>query len=912
MKKILRLLLFFFLMAPFYSAIYSQASNPPCNLYSPLVDPGYNVTATAELSGIGVGSITGTANLVNSNLDDFARIALNVALNASATISVKEATQDFPAGFFAGFEISNTDLLSAGFLDNLRVETWLGDVFSESAAAGDLIDAALLSNTGRQILGFRTTQPFDEIRLVFTQALGASLGTTDVFYAVIKNYCAGDAPACNSPTYLTTPAYPVQIQNQRTGITGLASLGSISNTQNVVNANTSDFATINLTAGALTTASVAVWDVLDSYNAGTYAAVDVSFPALADINLLSGVTLSTYNNGTLQESTSDAGLVSLGTSLVDGRQKQTIGFLTTEPYDEIVIRLSNAATANIGETRVYAASVTAFCHGEPISCGQLVQLTAPDYPLFINGRTTGAGGTGCIGCGINNPDRIINNDNSDYATIEMTAGVLATSSVGISDALTTYPAGSFAGFDIQFLNLATTDAWGSLNIHLYNNGTLVQSGDGLNLLAGVTTDLIAGAYQRQVVGIISNTDFDEIQLSVNQLAGATLGELRIYGLYIEADLTAVPGNTCVVPCDFSSILNAESWNVGEGAVVNSAHTGIAGIAGVNTKVLNAWNAVSPDPGDYATLYNTGDAATRSSLSVATPSLVFPAGTHTGFVIDKNPFVVGAALLPAITLNTYLNGELQESATESRLLDLTLAFQWAGTPTTPYSVGFQTTKPFDEVQISVANLASVADQYVRVYGAFADVSGSYIVDEEGQQVPYACIVLPVDLVSFTGTMKDCKAQLEWKTAGEENFSHFEIEQAHSNGNFHTVRRIDAKGPNSLYRPAAVDARPGLNLFRIKSVDRDGRSTYSNVVMLNNGCNSEKIRISPTLTQSVSQVYGLSNGQLMRVYDSGGRMILSAKVSGFQYAIDLSNQPAGLYMVIVEEGNQKIFTGKIIRP
>ena len=93
----------------------------------------------------------------------------------------------------------------------------------------------------------------------------------------------------------------------------------------------------------------------------------------------------------------------------------------------------------------------------------------------------------------------------------------------------------------------------------------------------------------------------------------------------------------------------------------------------------------------------------------------PAGADVGVVLRALDGIVSVDLLGSLTLATYLDGALQETASGSAVLDLTLL----DTPDAddPSVLSFSTTTAFDEVRLNVASLASVLDE-IEVFYAFA--------------------------------------------------------------------------------------------------------------------------------------------------------------------------------------------------
>lgn len=92
------------------------------------------------------------------------------------------------------------------------------------------------------------------------------------------------------------------------------------------------------------------------------------------------------------------------------------------------------------------------------------------------------------------------------------------------------------------------------------------------------------------------------------------------------------------------------------------------------------------------------------------------------------------------------------------------------------------------------------------------------------------VLPVILLSFTASKSTDHNMLQWRTASESEFSHFELERS-SNGR--EFRKIGvAPGGQNEYAYNDYSFERKTNYYRLKMVDRDGSHSYSIVRMLNN--------------------------------------------------------------------------------
>lgn len=695
----------------------AESTPRACNVVEHWHNPTFPVYVNTDRTGISDlacanCAVRNTVNLVNPDTTDYAEIDLVASLGATGSVSIKNTQTVYPAGTFAGFEIADQRTIGIAFAAGHTVTTYLNGVQQEQVSDGGALGSAgIFTSSGRVITGFKTQFAFDEVQFSVSNLGAVQAAPTRVYGAVIERFCEGPALACNTNTKLVKPDYPVFVDSRNTGIDAAACLEcNIVESDNAIDADPDNYTELVIPANIGTTAAYGVTDGAKIYSANTFAGFDIDNPNLIGASALSGITISTTDQyGLVIESFSgNSGLISAKSSVLNGSGRQTIGFLATQPFSGVKITVSTLINANIGTTRIYNAVFKAFCANE-LACNALTPVTNPTHPVYVNGIRTSIDAVGCAACQLNNSENIVNGAVVVPATLVMGASVGSTATVAVANAIETYPAESFAGFDIESGALLSASALGSMTIHLYNDGTLVQSGTGNALMAGVSSSLVTGGTNRQIVGIISKVPFDEVQLEITNLAGADLGNIQIYRAYIQRSCPITVG------CDFNVTLSDQS----HGAVIDAEQTGTKGIACVGCEVQAPWNAVSASTLDFARIHNLASGLEVNSLAVAVPATTFPAGTFAGFTIKKNPFLLSAGLFTGITITTYLNGVEQESQSDAALFDLSVLTQWFGTPADFYNPGFYTTVPFDEIKISIGSLVQAVDQYVDVYGAIVD-------------------------------------------------------------------------------------------------------------------------------------------------------------------------------------------------
>lgn len=105
-------------------------------------------------------------------------------------------------------------------------------------------------------------------------------------------------------------------------------------------------------------------------------------------------------------------------------------------------------------------------------------------------------------------------------------------------------------------------------------------------------------------------------------------------------------------------------------------------------------------------------------------------------------------------------------------------------------------------------------------------------EYQEDVPFPSLktaaTLPIQLSDFSVKPDGKQVKIQWSTAFEQNNDRFEIERSTDAKNWKTVATVKGSGTTSIkHTYSAVDQLPvkGLNYYRIKQYDLDGKSTTS---------------------------------------------------------------------------------------
>jgi len=132
-------------------------------------------------------------------------------------------------------------------------------------------------------------------------------------------------------------------------------------------------------------------------------------------------------------------------------------------------------------------------------------------------------------------------------------------------------------------------------------------------------------------------------------------------------------------------------------------------------------------------------------------------------------------------------------------------------------------------LTMTGLTAGQTYYLRVYDYSAGVGDRFTIQLSGT-------ALPVTFAEFTGRKEGNLNLLSWKTVTESNNKGFELQRSADGKTFSTIAHIASKAENgnstSAINYAYTDARPlsGNNYYRLKQVDKDGRYSYSDIVVL----------------------------------------------------------------------------------
>ena len=178
-------------------------------------------------------------------------------------------------------------------------------------------------------------------------------------------------------------------------------------------------------------------------------------------------------------------------------------------------------------------------------------------------------------------------------------------------------------------------------------------------------------------------------------------------------------------------------------------------------------------------------------------------------------------------------------------------------------------------------------------------------------PTSTLLLPVELISFSASLHEQGVLLEWSTGSETNNSHFEIESSYDGVNWFKIGISQGAG-NSIetnnYSFIDNGAQKGSLYYRLKQVDFDGTSYYSNIKYFSfEESQKQKGFIAFQNSNDQIEIQAKFNGMgEALLVDARGRIVeiqtfISTNKSGTQLTFNSTDLATGVYFVKIKSGN-----------
>jgi len=185
------------------------------------------------------------------------------------------------------------------------------------------------------------------------------------------------------------------------------------------------------------------------------------------------------------------------------------------------------------------------------------------------------------------------------------------------------------------------------------------------------------------------------------------------------------------------------------------------------------------------------------------------------------------------------------------------------------------------------------------------------DDQSSVITYTLnSILPVELVSFEGSISDCKAKLTWLTASELNNDYFSIQKSVDAIHWDELGKVKGNGTTSEpHNYEFVD--PNVNskdsYYRLVQYDFDGTRDFSQIISLNApNCGGQSYRIYPNPAQDIINIEyqePIHKQYISNIFSASGQLVKTVMIKDMNNRIFVGDLVPGAYLLNIESADEQ---------
>jgi hypothetical protein len=173
---------------------------------------------------------------------------------------------------------------------------------------------------------------------------------------------------------------------------------------------------------------------------------------------------------------------------------------------------------------------------------------------------------------------------------------------------------------------------------------------------------------------------------------------------------------------------------------------------------------------------------------------------------------------------------------------------------------------------------------------------------------APVILPLTWASFAVKQQNQSATLSWSTFTEQNTKDFIVQHSMDGISWNTAAILAAAGNSSSLRSYTyvhTNTEKGNNYYRIMQTDLDGKTSYSEVRVINLPGDNAAFTIAGNMISNGVLQLQVHQTTVISLYEAGGRLLWVKQFTPGLQSIDVSRNAKGIYLLKTKEKAQKIF-------
>ncbi len=326
--------------------------------------------------------------------------------------------------------------------------------------------------------------------------------------------------------------------------------------------------------------------------------------------------------------------------------------------------------------------------------------------------------------------------------------------------------------------------------------------------------------------------------------------------------------------------------------------------------FDPWWPCAGQPAGSWNWFTAGQATYNNIVGGSYPAnSPLPAGWY--FLSSYDPFTGNCAPDPTDPDNTYGDGNFPACGGAANFFDYTICFTLKVKDLNDVCNNGQT--------ICDVTFETLADAE---FGAWTNLG--CIADVPSTANSAAICTLPIELVEFTAEYNPVlrKVLLNWTTASEINNDKFIVERSNDGYDFKEIAVVEGAG-NSVdyisYRSEDNSPMQGINFYRLKQVDFDGKTSYSEIQPINiTSDNRLTLSVAPNPNNGNAEIlynaYGEETVHVI-ITDMNGTVVYENDYNTIngsnRFKVDLYYLKKGVYTVKVISKTRTNNTKMIIR-
>ena len=206
-------------------------------------------------------------------------------------------------------------------------------------------------------------------------------------------------------------------------------------------------------------------------------------------------------------------------------------------------------------------------------------------------------------------------------------------------------------------------------------------------------------------------------------------------------------------------------------------------------------------------------------------------------------------------------------------------------------------PASCMRVTIDTILNSGTYYLKIDG-----TGNINIGEYGSLGAYTITgtasALPIHDVSLSGTVDKNKHSLKWNIISDEPAKTIMVESSEDGRVFNTLVSVSPAALGFIYQPY----KENTVFYRVKVTSVLNQIAYSNTVSLKGTGNIDRLFSVSTLVQNEITINTAKDYQY-QLYDLNGRMVSSGSGMKGISRLNISNQPAGMYIIQLISDNQK---------